>query len=259
MSEAATVHPEHTIACSNHPMESAVTRCKSCSRPLCPVCWQRTVDREPWCELCIADLDTGARARWPLAITLLAIAALVTLVGWRGAAEMVRISLILFAVIVSVLAIALVVRGHDRPHGRTVAKRAPDDAPPFDASASVGHPYRARVKRAAKLLAPPLALKGCGVAPDIGLAGCEAIVPLVLAFIAAMLALVAAWLLVELLAPAVFFLAYLLVRGALARVANDDHGCERDLPRALGWGALWVTVYVAPLALVIWAVQLLAR
>jgi hypothetical protein len=78
------------------------------------------------------------------------------------------------------------------------------------------------------------------------------------AALAAAVALGAAWLLVELVVPALFFLAYALVRGALARVANDEHGCEGSLVRAATWGALWATVYVAPLALVVWALHLVA-
>jgi len=66
---------------------------------------------------------------------------------------------------------------------------------------------------------------------------------------------VAAWLVVELLVPGIFFLAYLLVRGALARVANDRHDCEGNLVRSVGWGVGWATAYVAPLALVVWLVH----
>lgn len=59
-----------------------------------------------------------------------------------------------------------------------------------------------------------------------------------------------AWLLVELALPLVFLLMYGLFMRAIGRVANDRHGCEGDLPRALGWGALWSTVYVLPVALI---------
>jgi hypothetical protein len=97
------------------------------------------------------------------------------------------------------------------------------------------------------------ACSGCG---DFGVgetSGCgEAIVVVVV--VAAVIA--AAWVLVELVAPAVVFAAYTLVRGAVARVANDDHECEGDAPRALGWGAFWATVYVAPLGALIWALHL---
>jgi hypothetical protein len=65
----------------------------------------------------------------------------------------------------------------------------------------------------------------------------------------------AAWLEVELVVPALFFLSSLLVRGALARVTNDDHACEGRLPSALGWGTLWATVYALPLALAVYGVH----
>ena len=46
----------------------------------------------------------------------------------------------------------------------------------------------------------------------------------------------ASWLVVELVVPALFFLSYLLVRGALARVTNDDHACAGRFPIASGLG-----------------------
>jgi hypothetical protein len=41
----------------------------------------------------------------------------------------------------------------------------------------------------------------------------------------------------------------------LARVANDRHGCEGDVPRALAWGGLWAAVYTAPIAGVVWVLH----
>ena len=45
----------------------------------------------------------------------------------------------------------------------------------------------------------------------------------------------------------------------LAKVANDDHGCEGSMLRSAGWGGLWATVYIAPLAVLMWLVHLLHR
>mgnify|MGYP007037395642 FL=1 len=73
------------------------------------------------------------------------------------------------------------------------------------------------------------------------------------------LALGAAWVLVELALPLVFFLMYWLFMRAIGRVANDRHGCEGSLARSLGWGLGWATVYVAPIALVTWALHALRR
>lgn len=56
-----------------------------------------------------------------------------------------------------------------------------------------------------------------------------------------------AWLVVELALPGLFFCAYLLVRSALAHVANDRHACEGQLGRALRWGASWSAVVALPL------------
>ena len=47
-------------------------------------------------------------------------------------------------------------------------------------------------------------------------------------------------------------LFYFLVRGMLARVANQAHGCKGRLAASLSWGCLWATVYMAPLALLAW-------
>jgi hypothetical protein len=65
----------------------------------------------------------------------------------------------------------------------------------------------------------------------------------------------ASWLMVELVVPALFFLSYFLVRGALARVTNDDHDCAGSFRLALGWGTLWATVYAAPLLLAVYGVH----
>lgn len=64
-----------------------------------------------------------------------------------------------------------------------------------------------------------------------------------------------AWVVIEVALPAVAFVMYLVVRGMLARVANDWHGCQGNLLKAAFWGTLWATVYTLPLALVVWAVH----
>ena len=84
------------------------------------------------------------------------------------------------------------------------------------------------------------------------------VVSLVLGLLAAILFALAAWFLVELAIPAIALVAYVVIRGMLARVANDHHGCEGNLARALGWGALWATIYTAPLALAVWLAHRLA-
>ena len=66
------------------------------------------------------------------------------------------------------------------------------------------------------------------------------------------MAVIAFWFLIEVAIPAVAFLLYFIVRGMLARVANDDHGCQGRLPRALTWGCVWAGLYMAPLAFLVW-------
>jgi hypothetical protein len=63
------------------------------------------------------------------------------------------------------------------------------------------------------------------------------------------------WFLVEVAIPGIAFLMYFVVRGQLARVINDRHHCKGHLLRAMLWGALWGTVYTAPLAALVWFVH----
>ncbi len=96
---------------------------------------------------------------------------------------------------------------------------------------------------------------GCG---DMGGAGCgdasgcgEGLVIVVVLVVA----LVAALFLVEIVLPIMFFVFYFFVVNAIGRVARDTHGCAGSLRRSLGWGAIWATPYVAPVALVTWGVH----
>ncbi len=92
---------------------------------------------------------------------------------------------------------------------------------------------------------------GCA---DLGMGaeGCQEGFLIIVAFF---LLLGAAWLLLEIAIPAVGFLAYVLVRGMLARIANDKHDCKGHADRALLWAAAWSTVYVVPLAAAVWGVH----
>jgi hypothetical protein len=68
-------------------------------------------------------------------------------------------------------------------------------------------------------------------------------------------AAIAAWVLVELLVPILLFAVYYLLVKAIARIANDRHGCEDKPVRALVWGTAWATLYIAPLVVLTWIVQ----
>lgn len=65
----------------------------------------------------------------------------------------------------------------------------------------------------------------------------------------------AAWILVEIAMPLVFFLVYWVLMKAIHRAARDHHDCEGKLGRSLLWGAVWATVYVAPLAVLTFVVH----
>jgi hypothetical protein len=93
---------------------------------------------------------------------------------------------------------------------------------------------------------------------DLGsgdLEGCLWVVGILLAICSIV---VLAWLLVEIIVPLLAFLFYAMIRGMLARVANDDHGCTSRTGKAAFWGGFWATIYTAPLALLVWAVHLIA-
>jgi hypothetical protein len=66
-----------------------------------------------------------------------------------------------------------------------------------------------------------------------------------------------AWLLVEIVIPILALILYALIRGMLARIANDRHHCQNRFGPSLGWGMVWASVYTAPLALLVWAVHLI--
>lgn len=82
--------------------------------------------------------------------------------------------------------------------------------------------------------------------------GCGAIVVIGLALA---VGVGATWLVAEFAVPVFFAASYLLLTRALARVANDRHDCTGNLGRALGWGVLWATVYVLPLAVAVWGIH----
>src|SRR5262249_18029218 len=67
------------------------------------------------------------------------------------------------------------------------------------------------------------------------------------------------WELIEVAIPVLIFVAYFMVRGQLAHVVNDKHGCKGSLIRAIAWGALWATIYAVPLAGLVWFVHFAAK
>lgn len=84
--------------------------------------------------------------------------------------------------------------------------------------------------------------------------GAACLVVLVI-IIAIPLLVVLAWVVIEIALPAVAFVMYFVVRGMLARVANDWHGCQGNWPRSVLWGTIWATIYTLPLALVVWSIH----
>lgn len=83
-------------------------------------------------------------------------------------------------------------------------------------------------------------------------AACLVVIVLIIAI---PLLVLLAWVVIEVALPAVAFVMYFVVRGMLARVANDWHGCQGNALRSVLWGTLWATVYTLPLALVVWSIH----
>jgi hypothetical protein len=112
---------------------------------------------------------------------------------------------------------------------------------------------------------PLLGTKGSGCTDGIGCAdGCSgidgegAILGLFL-LVAIPLALGLAWVLVELAMPIAFLAMYTLLMAAIRRASRDRRGCQGDLAKSIGWGALWATIYLLPLAGITWALHFIKR
>lgn len=108
-------------------------------------------------------------------------------------------------------------------------------------------------------------LDGCDIVDpgcvDVG--GCDEGVAVVIAILAVMAVLVLAtllsWLVVEAILPLAFLTFYVVLMAALKRAARDRHDCRDHLPRALGWGMAWASAYVAPLAVLVYALHRFLR
>jgi hypothetical protein len=107
-------------------------------------------------------------------------------------------------------------------------------------------------------------LRGWGWASDASDVGgwfldSEACAVVALILLALPLLVLLIWALLEVAIPGIAFIAYILLRGQLANVANDKHGCQGRPLRAAAWGILWATLYTAPLAALVWFVHLMAQ
>jgi hypothetical protein len=77
------------------------------------------------------------------------------------------------------------------------------------------------------------------------------------AVVAVILVVALAWFLIEVVIPVLAVILYGLIRGMLARIVNDDHGCTGRFGKSLLWGTVWATAYTAPLAILVWVVHLI--
>lgn len=104
--------------------------------------------------------------------------------------------------------------------------------------------------------------RGCAdtISCSDGCSGLDGEAAIVLVVGAALLAALfgAAWVVAEIALPLLLYVGYAVVSRALMRVAHDRHGCEGDASRSLAWGALWATIYLAPLAALVAIVQRVA-
>jgi lysylphosphatidylglycerol synthetase-like protein (DUF2156 family) len=100
---------------------------------------------------------------------------------------------------------------------------------------------------------------GCDPGFDCSGADGEGVIGVVVVGLALVVAFGAAWLVVEIAMPLVFFLMYSLLMRAIRRAARDQRGCEGELSRSLGWGVIWATIYVVPIALLTWGAHIAER
>ncbi len=105
---------------------------------------------------------------------------------------------------------------------------------------------------------PDLKWRSCadGCDPSSGCSdadGCDAGVALIALALAALAAvavsLLVAWVVVEVVLPIAFLAFYATTTAALKRAAHDRHDCRGRMLKSIGWGVVWATAYVAPLAL----------
>lgn len=61
------------------------------------------------------------------------------------------------------------------------------------------------------------------------------------------------YLFIQTIFPAVAFLGYFVIIRMLRTVANDAHGCEANVFKAMPWGFFWAILYTGPLMLLVWA------
>lgn len=83
----------------------------------------------------------------------------------------------------------------------------------------------------------------------------EGCAEVLLAIVAAVALLFLSWFVIEIALPALIFLLFGLARGMMAQVVNDRHRCRGRPVRSFGWGFVWATVYIVPLAGAVWFVH----
>ena len=144
-------------SCANHPQREAVTRCASCNRWLCHACWRRRVGGEPWCELCIFHLVSKG-SRLALAIAFFLIVLSVVWVGVHLELRNGRVELWPWWLAIGAGGVAgtLWLALRQPPEPPEVTERAPHEAPDPAYQPGRGHPYRAALRRASRLVASPV-------------------------------------------------------------------------------------------------------
>lgn len=140
--------------CANHPRREAVTRCASCRRRLCGECWLHDVADEPWCERCIFYL-TSSGGNLALAVAFFLT---VVTVGWAGIHWEILPNRVWWWTIAGAIPVAIVIARREPPKlDLDVKRRRPEEVPPTpQQGARRGHPYRALVRRASRVVASPV-------------------------------------------------------------------------------------------------------
>ena len=149
------VAAEVSKRCAFHADLESAAVCRRCGRALCDDCFRHVVDDTPWCDACVDALSRDRQARMALGASLV-------LIAWGFIAYVSRLSgsntdsrsvLILGGIAAPVVGLVV---GWPRKSQHTLRQREPGER--FE-SVGPAQPYRARLRRVARVAVPPLSAR----------------------------------------------------------------------------------------------------
>jgi hypothetical protein len=147
-----------TDQCANHPARDAITSCASCGRGLCDECWLRTVDRQPWCELCIHHLKSAGRSLAVAVLFILLSVSTGTVLWRRDSFRHQEHSPYFWGSYFVLTVVGAIYFGtrKPRPHHYSVKKREVQSSPIDGHGPRIRKPLRTTLARSLALVASPL-------------------------------------------------------------------------------------------------------